>query len=474
MVRPVPTRPVRSRWNSRRVVRAALALCLWATAAFGSDAGKPVALSLPQARDLAVEALNTGNPGLAVQVARGLLQANPNDPFAHYVIATAAARLDRPAESRKAAARAYRASEDTQVRFRSAQLAAKMAYTENRLSLAQLWLRRSAINAPDAEAEAVVARDYAVLRRANPWAFRLRTDLRPSSNVNKGADTALQIIDGVPVTGYLSGSAQALSGLIGSLDIAARYRVRANGQSATSLGARFYAQRVALSEEARAQAPSAQNSDFASTYLEASVDHAFALGENGQAGLEAAYGESWYAGARSFRFARVGASRSWRTGRDFWTLNGLFERRFDAPYSVNDAQVWGLGGVWKRPLASGDRLTLAFAVRDSDAAHVNGTYRSGSLRANYRFGRMIGPVRLSAGLVLGYSDYPNFLSGGFISVPGGRQDRSVYGDIGMMFSDFDYAGFAPMLRLRAGRKTSNDTRYSTREFSLSLSFESKF
>ena len=31
-----------------------------------------------------------------------------------------------------------------------------------------------------------------------------------------------------------------------------------------------------------------------------------------------------------------------------------------------------------------------------------------------------------------------------------------------------------MLRLRAGRKKSNDSRYSMREFSLSLGIESKF
>ena len=37
-----------------------------------------------------------------------------------------------------------------------------------------------------------------------------------------------------------------------------------------------------------------------------------------------------------------------------------------------------------------------------------------------------------------------------------------------------FAGFSPMLRLRAGEKDSNDSRYSMNEVSLSLGFRSKF
>ena len=44
----------------------------------------------------------------------------------------------------------------------------------------------------------------------------------------------------------------------------------------------------------------------------------------------------------------------------------------------------------------------------------------------------------------------------------------------MLFDQLDYAGFAPMLRLRAGRKSSNDSRYDIRELSVSLGIESKF
>lgn len=441
----------------------------------GPAPAEDIALSLDQARELAVHALNSGDPGLAMQVAKGLLQADPKDPFAHYVIAAAYARTGQADAGRQSAARAYRYSEPGVERFRSAQMAARMAYAGNHPTLAQVWLRRSAMHAPDDDAEAVVARDYRMLRRQNPWAFRLRVDLRPSSNVNKGADSALQIIDGVPVTGWLSGSAQALSGLIGSVDLSTTYRLRGDADSVTTIGGRLYVQRVALSDAAKSKAPLAANSDFASTFAELSLRHAFAVGDSGTAAVDLAAGESWWGGDRSFSYARITGERSWLLRGDaVLVAHALVEDRFRAQYSVNDARVLGVGAELSQPLRNGDRLTWTLALRDTDAQHPNGTSSTASLRIGYAFGKPVGPVRLSGGVVLGYTDYPTFWSAGFIPVPGGRQDRSVYGDLNLFFPDMDYAGFAPMLRLRAGRKTSNDSRYSMREVTVSMTVESKF
>ncbi|MCA0870106.1 hypothetical protein LCL97_04685 [Seohaeicola saemankumensis] len=458
-----------------RTLALAAALALPALARAGDD---DVALTLGEARQIAVHALQNGNPGLAAQLARGLLKANPDDGFAYYIIASAEAQQNRPTASRKAASKAFRHAAKPVDKFSAAQLAARMAYTEERYSLSQFWLRRSAIHAPDEKAEQVVARDYTTLRRINPWAFRVQADLRPSSNVNKGSDTALQIIDGVPVTGMLSGNAQALSGLIGTLDLFASYRLNRGERSATSLSGRLYIQRVALSDDAKAQAPMATNSDYASTYGELALRHGFLAGKPGSGGtgaVELAYGESWNRTARSFSFVRLSGDRGWRLGSGATLkIDALYEDRFDARVSVNDARVLGFGGQYRQPLANGDRLTFSMALRDSDAKHDNGTYQSASVRASYDFGKPVGPMRLRAGLTLGYTDYPVFRSAGFLTVPGGRQDSSVYGDVSMFFHEMDYAGFAPMLRLRAGKKSSNDSRYSMREMSLSLGIESKF
>lgn len=462
----------RSAISRFREILSALAAALLLAAPAGADT---VRVGLDQARDMAVQALKAGDPGLAIALARGLLQANPDDFVAHYVIANAEAQQHHPDAGRRAAARAYHLARTPTARFRSAQLAAQLAYQEHHYTLSQYWLRRAAIHAPDDRAKTAVAKDYRVLRRLNPWSVRFQADLRPSNNVNKGADTALQIIDGVPVTGYLSGSAQALSGLITSYDFATSYRIDRTERSETAVLGRLYIQRVALSDEARDQAPDVDNSDFATTYAEASLRHVWAAGARGTASLTGSLGEAWSGGERSFRFSRLNVDRSWwLAGGHRLGVNAMAETRFLARYKTNDASILGLGALWRKDLRNGDALDVAVAWRDTRADHRNGTYTSASLRTEYELGRPVGPVRLSAGLILGYSDYPDFISGGFIDVPGGRQDKSIYGEINMMFHQVEFAGFSPMLRLRAGEKDSNDSRYSMNEVSLSLGFRSKF
>ena len=470
----------------------ALALGLAITAASLTMTGKVRSqdtdeINLEQARQLAVYALKTGDPGLAIQVSRGLLQADPRDPVAYFVIAQAHAGLNQPNLGRRAAARAYRYSDTGTDRFQAAQLAARMAYREGKFSLAQVWLRRTAQYAPGEVEEAAVARDYRVLRAINPWAFRLSIDLRPSSNVNNGADTALNIIDGTPDGGSIPVAGRALSGLIGSLDIATSYRLRVDENSRTSVSGRLYVQRVALSAAAKdllESGPSVPgqkpvgNSDFASTYADVSLRHAFAVGDKeqgGSAAIEFALGESWYAQERSYRFSRLRVERTWIPGRKATrlTLRAMAENRNKARYSTNDARILGLGADVQRRLGNGDRIGLTIALRDTDAVSRNGTFSSASMRASYKFAKPVGPVRLSAGLVLGYSDYPSFI----FTIPPRilrRQDKSIYGDINLFFDKYDYAGFAPVLRFRAGRKRSNFSRFESRELSVSLNIRSKF
>ena len=443
-------------------------------------------ITLDQARQLAIYALQNGDPGLAIQVSKGLLQADPRDPLAYYVIAQAHAGLSQPNLGRRAAARAYRYSENDQARFQAAQLAAGMAYQEGKPSLAQVWLRRTALYAPTEQAEAGVARDYRALRIINPWSFRLRTDLRPSSNVNNGSDTALNIIDDNPDGGSIPVSGQALSGLIGSLDIATSYRLRADSNSRTSIGGRIYAQRVALSSAAKdllasnplPGAEPVRNSDFASTYAELSLSHGFAVGDKDKGGsalVKASFGESWYAQERSYRFGRIRAERKWRLNeaRTQLTLNAMAEDRSKARYTTNDASILGLGAQVEHRLGNGDRVGVILALRDTDAVAINGTFMSASMRTSYSFAKPVGPAKLSAGLVLGYSDYPAYKFSFFFD-PIPRQDKSAYADISLFFDKYDYAGFAPLLRFRAGRKFSNFSRFESREFSVTLSVQSKF
>lgn len=455
-----------------------LILMMFASLA-GAQTFPQTQLTLAQARQLAVHALRTGQPGLAIELSKGLLQANRRDPLAYYVIAQAYAGQNQPNLARRAATRAYRFSDNGPARFQAGQLAARMAYSEGKPSLAQVWLRRTVLYAPSDQAKALVAQDYRTVRLINPWSLQLKGGLRPSKNINNGSDSALQVIDGVPVTGILSGTAQALSGVVGSLDAKVGYRFRNSDTSLTALGGRIVVQRVRLSSEARALAPTASNSDYSSTFGEVSLLHRFAVGppeKNGSASVSLALGENWFSGQRSYRFAKLGAERLWNLDQDRTTLilQASGEARNKARFQTSDATILGLTAKVTRKLGNGNSLSTSLALRDIRARHHNGTYRLASLVTNYSWAKPIGPARISAGVLLGFSDYPVYRSGGLILVPGGRQDKSIYADVSLFFEDYDLGGFAPVLRLRAGRKSSNDSRFSTRDFSLSLSIQSKF
>ena len=452
-----------------------LLFCLIAFSAQKSGA-EVVELDAVQVRNMAIAALEDGDPGLAIQLSKALLKTDPKDPLAYYIIARSYARLDDPRLARRAAGYAYRYADAGPARFEAAQLAARMAFEGEQYSLSQLWLRRTAIHAPTEADEKLVAQDYKLLRQVNPWSLRLRADLRPSDNVNNGSDTSRNIIDGVPDDGTISGAGLALSGLIGSLDIAPAYRLHIDANSMTTLGARLYVERVTLSDSAKATAPDAVGSDFASTYAALSLSHSRAVGSaksRGRASFDMALGESWYGGERNYRFVRVGAARSWRPDPNTrFALRAAAEHRYNARYTTNDARVLSLGADFGKAMENGDIFNLALAFQDADAVSINGTYSTVSMRASYTLGRAVGPARLSMGLVMGYTNYDQFLFSLNGAVP--RTDKSLYGDLTLIFDRYDYAGFVPTLRLRTGRKDSNFSRYSSREVSVSLGIGSKF
>lgn len=451
----------------------AVALIAAATLAAGSAAAGETVLTLPQARGIALDALRDGDAALAMDMANGLVLAEPDAAYPHAILARAHLMAGDNTAARKSAARAFALAPAGPDRFVMGQLAARTAIAADRPGLAQFWLRRTAIHAPEA-AKAAIAEDYRILRRMNPLSFSIDASLRPSSNVNNGSETAFQVIDGVPVTGVLSGAAQALSGTVGSLDVNLRYRLRADEKSLTAVGARLYSRRVALSDSAKAQAPTATNRDFSADFGEVSLQHGFAAGENSIANVTVAVGQAAYGGTSSFRFVRTGAEHSWLLDADArFSVGVSLEDRNGVSSARFNARATSLGVQYAKPLANGDQVTLALGLRNTEATFVNDRSRAVNLRAGYGLGAPVGAVSLSGALSLGFADFPDYLSG-FIVVPGGRQETSVQAEITARFDTMDYAGFVPELSLRAGRTGSNDSRFDTREFSVAIGIGSKF
>jgi hypothetical protein len=351
-------------------------------------------------------------------------------------------------------------------------MAAQHAFKDDRPTLSQYWLRRAAVHTKtEAEAD-TLARAYGRVRAANPFSLHARFSAKPSSNVNNGSESELNVIEGLSSVGYISPSSQALSGTVATTDLTLRYRLKESPTSRTRLIGRAQVRRVALSDEAKRKAPTAKGSDFGWSYVEGTVEHLFAL--NAERGdyvrLAATHGGFWSGDDLDYSLNRIDAEHIWARDKQRWSLAASFTE-YNREGQVNDSNSLTLRGTHRRALKNGDTLGLTLAYETADSDNVNRRSDTVNLRLSYGFAKRWGPAQASASLSLSHADYPDFT---VISTPVGRNDTGAFADLSLFFPDIDYAGFAPKVTLRAGRKTSNISLYETREFSVSFGIESKF
>ncbi|MEL7092267.1 MAG: hypothetical protein AAFN94_11085 [Pseudomonadota bacterium] len=451
------------------------------------EAGTP--LTLPQARALAVQALSHGDTRLVLQLAAGLLQANPNDAQAHFLIAAAQARAGQHTAARKAAGRAYRASDAPRARVQAAQLAARAAFDEDRPTLTQIWLRRAALNTDDEASQNRIAADYARVRAINPLSVRIGGGIRPSDNINNGTDNTLETVDGVPTSAFVQGPSRALPGTIATLDVDLRYRLRATETSQTALVSRLYIKRAAMNDEAKALVrgpgalpPYVRNSDFGSTVAQLGVRHRFALGAKGNSamvGLVA--GQSWSGGDRLYDTLRFELGRSVKLGDAArLTLSAAVEQRWSTVSDVRDITQWSGSASYTVKRPGGDILGLSYTLTDTVTDYQRSRATGHSLRASYTFAKSLGPAQVSLSATYANTEFPEFFFFELVPpffltrVDRARQDHAVYGDLTLFFKDYDYAGFAPSVRLRVGGRNSNYSLYENRETSVDFQIRSTF
>ena len=460
----------------RLTLAAAIILALTVSA----RAETTINLPIPEARALATQAALGGDPETARRIAAALLQADPDDRAALLVLAAVEPQLGRPTQGRLAGARAYAVSTTDAEKYEAARLTALAAANEGRFTLAQWWLRRALTVAPTPEDAAQTTADARGVRNLNPWSTNVELSFVPSGNVNGGADSRFNVIDGVPFVGVLSADAQALSGWSGTLSLSTRYRIASSEQSQTVLTARGYGRAVILSSQAKDFLTTARSdataADFSSASLDFGLRHDRAL-QNGFYGIGLNLGKVWSAGEFDYAYARLTADRRLPISDvSTLTFNASVEQRWDEN-ELQDQWRYNLQGSLSRTLANGDQIsgTLGFGSVSSD--FVNDTGRNKTVQLGYSFGRPIGPtgfqaqVQLSAGVQ--FQDFDDYRVA-FISVPGGRQDTRLFGSADLFFSDFSYAGFAPVVTLSVGRTDSNVSRFEHDDASIGFAFRSTF
>jgi hypothetical protein len=456
------------------VLAAALALSV----AGAVSAQDGVTLDVGQMRQLAADTLNAQRWAEARALAEALLARDPGDVTALTILATSAFQLGDMAAAREAAARIYRSDADDRRRYEAARLAGLAASNEDRFGLGEIWLRRAMTVAPSEDDLRQTVRDAAGLKRLNPWSTSLRFSFAPSSNVNGGASSEFNEIDGVPIVGILSASAQALDGWLGQGEVALTYRLRESQTSRTALTGLANGRFVILSEDSQAKLDAdllddTEAEDFSTARLQFTLAHD-GTAERGLFGLDGTIGAYWSGPEMDHTYLRFGADRTVNIDAAN-ALRGSFsaEQRFDPEDSIPEDRVYSVQAQYILNLAGGSQTstTLGWSARRSDS--FNDASESWTLQVGYAHGAKIGPARLSGSVgyqQLRYDDY----AVGFILVPDGREDNKLFGNLEAVFPDYAYAGFAPLIRLNAATTDSNVSRFELDEFNIEFGVRSTF
>ncbi len=423
------------------------------------------------------EALASGNYPLALQLGMALLQANPNNGAAHYIVAAAQAGLGNGREARRAARKAFSNAKDGTDRFVAAQVAAKLSLQEKKYTLAQYWLRRSVDTAPSPQLRAQTIRDFRRVQGLKRVNWRASFSATPSDNVNSGTDEAYLIIDGLPVVGSLDGASRALSGVVAKADVQASYRLKQSSTALWQLTGRAYVREVALSSAAKAMAPTLSSSDLSSATYDIGVVR---FGKSGS-GKTAGTSQLGFNLGRNISgrdpygdYAKLSARRSFSLNESSrLSLGASYRKTLYKNAARNEADEYELRTDYVQKLASGAQFSTGLVLGHVDSERGNSTNTSVTGYLSYDFAQKIGPAKLSATLGARNTDYDIYRIG-FIPVPGGRQDKNVFSKLDMRFVDYEVSGFIPTASLEYYKTTSNISRFETDGASLSIGFSSNF
>ncbi|MBT8460858.1 MAG: hypothetical protein KJN60_14405, partial [Boseongicola sp.] len=280
--------------------------------AFAQASENSQTLSIPQARAIARQAIQTGNIALADQISSALLQRDPDDAEALLIRALSARSAGALDVAEDAAAAAYRASNNPALQFDAAIMVADLKARKEQFTRAELWLRRADNVAPDERRKEIAARAFRNVSRLNPLSIQLRFTARPSNNVNNGAETLEIELGGLPFS--IDPSGQQLGGYEASAGLSLAYRLSENETQKTEALAELYFRKIWLDSRAKELVPTASGSDFDYGVVIAGVRHQRLIWpELGTSEFTGLLGNSWYGGEELARWGELQLRQTVRT-----------------------------------------------------------------------------------------------------------------------------------------------------------------
>lgn len=427
-------------------------------------------VDLDEARLLAFKLVADGQYDAAAELARTLLQSDPEDQAALLALAQAERGAGRTTAAISAAKAAWRASDTQPEKYASAIVAAQALSTDGRQLRAQFWLRRAAQRAPNDAFKARAKRDYRYVQSVNPVQLDLRFSVTPSSNINNGSKSDTVEVAGLPFT--LVGDALALSGIEYRAGATLSYKLPPvqtwNLLASATLDTRFYT----LSSEAKALAPTVTASDYAFQELDLRLrgQRVDADGQ-GATWVSGKIGQNWYGGSALTRFAGVDVGRQIRVGKRAnlsFQLGG--ERQWRQDSDLRSADVFSTSATWTQNLQNGSRVWLTGYASDTSSQSAAIAQETMGLSLRYAPSKPVfGNANLE--LSLGY-ETKRFDRA---QLPFARRlDDTVTAAATLVLNDLDYFGFAPTAQINARTTNSTLGQFDSNDFGLKLGLRSTF
>jgi hypothetical protein len=430
-------------------------------------------MSIDEARAMGIAAIEVSRPDVAADIARQMLAKDADDPFARFLLARALMEMGDLPTARAEARLAFRAARSPEQRHQAARLAAQAAWNEGRPTIAQYWLHRSAAAAPAEVSRGERLRELAAVRNANPVDLTFGFSAVPSDNVNDGASSEFNIIDGVPVVGWLSPDGQALPGVVSHLRAGVGYRL----PDAPNLRANLLLdwRRVDLSSDARARVPDLDPRSFDAGRIEAGLTRSWRTeGAPYMAQVGVTAGAQMDGRHLSYRYLRLDGS--YARGISETTVievGGAVERRGQRPGTTGPDWATSVSLGFRHILPGEDIIGARVFASHFDTPVFGRSSLSLGFDVTYRRAKPIGPAMLFARAGYAETRFDDYMVG-FITVPGGRQDQTFSAGLSLSFPKQEFWGFTPALSITHRETRSNVSRFETKRSGVSLGLAAQF
>lgn len=441
--------------------------------AMAQDVPGQTRISLAEGEVFAQQALRSGQPQVALDIATALLQADPDDASVLTILAQAQLRLGNIDEAKTAARAAWRAGVTERERFIAAVTMADILAADEAYTRSQIWLRRAIQTAPGPQSEAVAINAFRRVRQENPLAIEMRFGLVPSDNVNAGNSNETisfaYLPDGLSEIQFpVPADQRPLSGIEISAQTDLRYRISQTDTSRTSLEFGVYGRTYVMSDSAKASAPDVTGESL--SYMQASLGllHQWVANDTPfSANLN--YSHAW-AGGQPYTqdlSASLGAILSFQNDDQLALSAGL--RYSDFINNPTSVTTYTLRTAWSRQLENQDVFGVNGQLAYATSNDANRAYSGATLGVSYDFGDVLEGVDLAARWSEEWREYETSLFD-----PAGREDRISTIGIDLGLQNVDLYGFLPVVSVQGRRTDSSIPRLDTEGVQMGLSLRSSF